>query len=164
MRAQFGPDAGHAGVPKAERQRLILEIIAGTAVETQEQLADSLRLEGVPVTQATVSRDIRELRLTKLPTGDGQYRYVIPQDRAVGDTVKRAKRMFRDFVTNTVDSGNLIVVKTLPGAAQGVAAAIDGLELSEVVGTIAGDDTILLVVKPVDAVEEVMARLKRLKA
>ena len=164
MKAESDPNTVAPVVPKADRQRLILEIIARTVVETQEQLADSLRMEGVPVTQATVSRDIRELRLTKGPAGDGEYRYVIPQDRSVGDTVKRAKRMFRDFVTDTVDSGNLIVVKTLPGAAQGVAAALDGLELSEVIGTIAGDDTILLVVKPVEAVDEVMARLKRLRA
>ena len=157
-------DIGVSSVPKSERQRLILDIISATIVETQEQLADALRREGVSVTQATVSRDIRELRLTKLPTGGGQYRYVVPQDRAIGDTAKRAKRMFRDFVVRVDDSGNLIVVKTLPGAAQGVAAAVDSLELSEVIGTIAGDDTILLIVKPADAIENVMLRLKKLKA
>ena len=151
-------------VTKAERQRVILEIINSTDVETQEQLADELKKAGIPVTQATVSRDIREMRLTKQPTGDGEYRYVVPQDRTLGDSSKRARRMFRDFVVDLDDSGNLIVVKTLAGAAQGVAATLDALELDEVIGTIAGDDTILLVVKPTDAVETVMNRLRKLKS
>lgn len=150
------------GVPKAERQRLILDIVSAKVVETQEQLADELKAAGVPVTQATVSRDIRELRLAKSPIGDGVYRYAIAQDRAIGDPARRVKRLFRDFVTHIDWSLNLVIVKTLPGAAQGVAFAVDGLEWEDVIGTIAGDDTIMLIAKPPEAAEAVVTRLRRM--
>jgi len=134
---------------KAERHRLILSIIAQQAIETQDELVAALQAEQFQVTQATVSRDIKELRLAKVAMPDGRYRYALPGNFAEGDEdpMRRLQRAFEDYVQSVDAAGNLIVVKTEPGSAPLVAAAIDGLQLGEIAGTIAGDDTILVVVR-----------------
>ncbi|MCR4425476.1 MAG: arginine repressor [Firmicutes bacterium] len=148
---------------KARRHQRILDIIRTKAIETQEDLARELIQDGISVTQATISRDIKELRLIKVPSGDGTYRYAIPLDRNVDDVNRRIERMFRDNVVSIEDSESLVVIKTVEGAAQAVGAVVDDLSWPEVVGTLAGDDTIFVVVKPRDAVAEVMARLNRFR-
>lgn len=130
---------------KAERQRAILRIIRERSVGTQEELAALLSAEGFEVTQATVSRDIRELRLVKVASEGGGYRYAEPPASPPPDALGRAQRAFREFVVDVAFSGNLIVVKTLPGSAQVVAAALDELALEGVIGTVGGDDAILVV-------------------
>lgn len=146
---------------KARRQAKILEVIRTSVIETQEELAEALGRHGIPVTQATVSRDIKELQLTKTPTPDGRYRYSLPEDVGGGAWDKR-RRIFQESVLSIDHSGNLIVIKSLPGTAQGVASALDHLGWQEMIGTVAGDDTVIIVIKPVDAVNEVIERIRSL--
>ncbi|MFS8572555.1 MAG: arginine repressor [Clostridia bacterium] len=134
-----------ARMSKEERQRAILRIIRERSVATQEELAGLLAEAGFDVAQATVSRDIRELRLVKVATEDGGYRYAEPPAGPAADALGRAQRTFREFVVDVAFSGNLLVVKTLPGSAQVVAAALDELRLEGVIGTVGGDDAILVV-------------------
>jgi len=146
---------------KARRQAKILELVRTRVIETQEELAAALAAEGIPVTQATISRDIKELQLNKVPTPDGRYRYALPEEPGAGAWDKR-RRIFREAVLTIDHSGNIVVVKSLPGTAQGVAAAIDHLNWPEMIGSVAGDDTVMVVVKPAEAAAEVAERLKGL--
>ncbi|HHT72739.1 MAG TPA: arginine repressor [Firmicutes bacterium] len=141
---------------KQKRQNKILEIVRGREVETQEELLSLLREEGFRVTQATVSRDIKELRLAKIPNGRGGYKYALPAGTITGDLNRRIKRVFEDYVRAVDFAGNIILVKTYPGGAHAVAAVLDELEWPEVVGSIAGDDVILLLVRSEE--EELLAR------
>lgn len=133
---------------KTKRQAMILQIIKEREIETQEELAEVLRQKDIDVTQATVSRDVKELRLVKIPTGEGRYRYGVPYEPVPGDVVRRARRSFQEYVMELEHSQNMIILKTLPGTANAVAAAIDDLEWSQILATVAGDDTILVIVKP----------------
>lgn len=125
----------------------MLEIIREQDVATQEELVEELRSRGFDVTQATVSRDIRELRLAKAATSAGTYRYEAPAGPLATDALGRVQRAFREYVTGVTFSGHLIIVKTEPGGAQAVAAALDAAELPEVAGTVAGDDAVLVITK-----------------
>jgi transcriptional regulator of arginine metabolism len=147
---------------KARRQRLILEIIRQQVIETQEELAEALRAAGFPVTQATVSRDIRELGLIKVPAEGGIFRYAAPGEAPPLKRDERLKRLLRTSVQLIDYSENLVVIKTLPGEAQGVASAIDQAAWPEIIGTVAGDDTILVIVKPKKKVSAVLQRLNEL--
>lgn len=140
---------------KYSRHSKILEIIELCEIETQEDLANSLKEAGFNVTQATVSRDIKELRLIKVLTKDGKYKYatIKQQDSMISD---RFLKLFRDSVTGIDFSGNIIVIKTLIGAANAAAAAIDAIDVKEIIGCIAGDDTIFLLVKNEDDIKKVM--------
>ncbi len=144
---------------KSKRHELIRAIIARQPVETQEELADALRAEQVQVTQATVSRDIKEMGLIKVPSVGGHYRYAEPQKRTALYTQGRLARLFRDNVLGMDFSENLLVLKTLPGSANIVAAGLDSSDWQEIIGTIAGDDNVLVIIKPKKAVPAVMARL-----
>lgn len=146
---------------KARRQAKILELIKTSVIETQEDLADALGRQGIPVTQATVSRDIKELQLNKVPVGDGRYRYALPDEIAPGTWDKR-RRIFQESVLGVDFSGNIIVIRSLPGTAQGVAAAIDHLGWADILGSVAGDDTVMVVVKPVEDTPLTAERIKGL--
>ena len=146
---------------KSKRQARIKDIIETQEVETQEELAEALRSRDIKVTQATVSRDIKEMMLFKVPTESGRYRYAAPQQENLTFTKNRLARLFKDNVTGVDSSENLIVVKTLPGSASFVAAGLDQSQWPEVIGTIAGDDNILVVVKPKAAVLRVVKRLSQ---
>jgi transcriptional regulator of arginine metabolism len=148
---------------KNERQAMIVSIIKEFQVGTQEDLGDILKDRGVLVTQATLSRDIKELGLIKVPTLEGSYRYSLPQDRTPGDLMRRAQRMLEDAVISIDFAENIIVIKTMSGTAQGVAAAFDELAWPEVVGTVAGDNTIMVVVRSKDMVEDLLNRLQQLR-
>lgn len=147
---------------KAGRQRLILELLERQAIATQEELAAALKSRGYPVTQATVSRDIKELGLVKVPAAGGGYRYAAPPEPPPGNVLERLRRLFRDSVASLDFSENIILVRTLPGTAHAVASCLDQWDCKEIIGTVAGDDTILVVVKPRDAVPAVLAELERL--
>jgi len=147
---------------KALRHAKIKEIIEKHIVETQEELAELLRTESIDVTQATVSRDIKELMLIKVPTGDGRYRYAFPSEQNVIISPSRMERIFQDSVTAIDFSQNIIVLKTMPGTAQAVAYTIDYVKWPEVLGTVAGDDTIFVVVKPPEAVQRVLTKFQAL--
>lgn len=147
---------------KSIRHTRIKDIIENKVIETQEELAEELRKKSIDVTQATVSRDIKELMLIKLPTGDGRYRYAFPSEKNVVFSQSRMVRMFQDSVTSIDYSENIIVIKTLPGAANAVASTLDYAKWPEIIGTVAGDDNILAVIKPIQAVEDIVQRLKNL--
>lgn len=126
---------------KQKRQMRIIELINHNAIETQEELALRLREEGFAVTQATVSRDIRELNLSKVPGADGRQKYaLLSGDGQLND---KYVRMLHDGLISMEPAGNLLVMKTVSGMAMAVAAAVDAMHFSEIVGSIAGDDTIM---------------------
>ena len=145
---------------KGLRHAKIKEIIDQQAVETQEELAEALRQHGIEVTQATVSRDIKELMLIKVPAGDGGYRYAFPSEQGLILSQSRMERTFRDSVTSIGASENIIVMRTLPGTAQAVAYTIDYVKWPEILGTVAGDDTIFVVVMAREQVETVIAKFR----
>ncbi|HHW92591.1 MAG TPA: arginine repressor [Firmicutes bacterium] len=147
---------------KNKRQRLILELISTREIETQEELAELLRQHGIEVTQATVSRDIKELGLVKVPTDNNRYRYGQAGERISGAIEQRQQRLFRESVIKIAASENIIVIKTLIGSAQGVGAVIDGLNWPEIIGTVAGDDTIIAVASSSQEVKGIVARLESL--
>jgi len=144
---------------KVLRHANIKEIIENNVIETQEDLAEALAKQSIRVTQATVSRDIKELMLIKVPAGEGRYRYAFPVENNTAFLQPRMERIFQDSVVGMDYSANIVVIKTLPGTAQAVAAAIDNTKWPDIIGTVAGDDNILVVVKPIDAVSRVMAKL-----
>lgn len=148
---------------KTRRQAMIVSVIKENVIKTQEELGEALKAKGVLVTQATLSRDIKELGLIKIPTLEGHYRYSLPQDRTPGDLMRRAQRIIEDAVISIDAAENIIVIKTMSGTAQGVAAAFDELEWPEVVGSVAGDNTIMVVVYSKEQVEEVLNRLHQLR-
>lgn len=145
---------------KTVRQKRIIDIIRAKSIETQEQLAIELGLAGFAVTQATVSRDVKELGLIKVPGEDNSSIYAVPDRTAIPAKERRLKRLFVDSVQKIDHSENMVVLKTLPGEAQGVASAIDNSGWPEIIGTVAGDDTIIMVVKPKSAVPDIINRLK----
>ncbi|MDR1067015.1 MAG: arginine repressor [Clostridiales bacterium] len=146
---------------KTRRHKKILDIISSQDVETQEELARVLRGNGFEVTQATVSRDIRELMLTKTQGPDGNLRYAAVQ---MGDLqiYERYVRVFREGALSMECAGNMLVVRTLQGAAGAVAAAADAMENPEMVGCIAGDDIIFCVSKTEERALALMERFRRL--
>lgn len=133
---------------KARRHAAILQIIHEHVVQTQEELLEHLRRQGIRATQATISRDLRELRLVKVPTGDGRYRYAVADEPDMSERLQRARRAVQEYVTHVEACGQLVVIRTLSGAANAVAAALDALAWPEVIASLAGDDSILLVVRP----------------
>ncbi len=140
---------------KNARQTAILSIIEQNDIETQEELAGKLRDMGIVVTQATVSRDIKELRLLKVLSGTGGYKYATA-DKAEHGLSERFVRMFKDSVLSVDYSGNIVVLKTLSGSANVAGEAIDSIRLPEILGTMAGDNTVFAVVRSdADAAETV---------
>ncbi len=147
---------------KSARQEKILEIIASKDVETQSQLIDELSARGVKSTQATLSRDIKELRLVKELTSDGKYRYVAASRDEYTDFDLRLKKIFRECVTTYATAQNLIVIKTLPGLAPAACAALDGMDIDGLVGTLAGDDTAFLAMRDVNAADAFEKEIEKL--
>lgn len=146
---------------KSRRHFALMDILANQHITTQEQLCEALKNQGYDVTQATVSRDIKELQLIKVPDENG-YRYAPPETQNPRNSRERLQRLFQDSVVIIDYSENLIVIKTVPGAAQAVASAIDSSHHQNILGTVAGDDTIFIAVKPKEAVEEVASKFKHL--
>ena len=146
---------------KYNRHAKILEIIDSNEIETQDELADKLRKMGMDVTQATISRDIKELRLVKVLTPEGRYRYsAIHSDS--GNMNDRLLVIVKEAFLSCDYANNILVVKTRPGMAQAVAAAIDALGWSDIVGTIAGDDTILIICRAEKIAEDLMDKFLRM--
>ncbi len=144
---------------KIKRQSKIVELIRDNDIETQDKLVEMLNDEGFNVTQATISRDLRELRLTKVASENGGQKYALLHSDDV-QVSERLARVFRDGVISMDYAQNIIVIKTLNGMAMAVAAALDSMGNSEVMGTIAGDDTIFCVVKTEQKAIKLMERLK----
>ncbi|MGI6028132.1 MAG: arginine repressor [Candidatus Heteroscillospira sp.] len=136
---------------KSSRQTKILEIIAHQDIETQHQLMEALREHGVKSTQATVSRDIKELRLIKELSPGGRYRYVAVGRDELVDYDQRLRKIFRESVTSYAVAQNIIVIKTLPGLAGAACSTLDGMNIHDLVGTLAGDDTAFLAMRDNEA-------------
>ena len=132
---------------KSKRQAKIMEIISNRNVETQEQLLAMLRDAGFHSTQATISRDIKELRIVKELTSFGTYRYSAATDEVSGSFFSKLNTIFRECITNFDYAQNMMVIHTLPGLASAAASAIDAMNMSVVLGTIAGDDTVFIVMR-----------------
>jgi len=144
---------------KIKRHNEILELIKSREIGTQEELLDLLKKKGYDVTQATISRDIRELNLTKVNNGNRQKYAVIVKDEEFSD---KYVRVLKEGFVSMLSSGNLIVLKTVVGMAMAVATAIDALEMPEIIGCIAGDDTIFIAVSENNSTMDVMNKLKKL--
>jgi transcriptional regulator of arginine metabolism len=143
---------------KRNRQEKLLELISRYEIETQDDLIERLRETGYDVTQATVSRDIRELKIAKMTTGKGSYRYVLPKQVEPGKSVKFSAALI-DSITKVDYAQNLVVIKTYPGLASAVAAGIDRMDLVDVIGCVAGDDTILVVSRDAECAQALSGQL-----
>lgn len=143
---------------KAKRHLKIREIIANKEIDTQEELVDLLKEAGFNVTQATVSRDIKELHLIKVPLDDGRYKYSLPADQKF-NPYQKLKRLLSDSFIGIDHSENLIVLKTLPGNANAIGALIDNLQWDEIMGSICGDDTCLIICKTKENAREISNKL-----
>ncbi len=147
---------------KNARHDKILELIHESAVETQEELSALLKENGFNVTQATVSRDIRELKLVKAVTADGRSRYIQSKDAGALKSSMQ-KNLLAASLLNVDFAGNITVVKTIAGMAQGVAAAIDGMHYEGIVGSVAGDDTIIIVMRTQEAADLLKEKIENLR-
>lgn len=146
---------------KYSRQSKILDLIEKYEIETQEELAEHLKRLKIDVTQATVSRDIRELRLVKVLSRTGKYKYA-PINQSTEGTTDRLIKIFKNSILSVNIAGHLLVIKTLPGAAQVCASAVDSLGIDEIAGSIAGDDTIFVAISDMDKVKEISQILQKL--
>lgn len=145
---------------KTKRQAKILEIISNTNVETQEQLLKALEEEGFTSTQATISRDIKELRIVKELTSLGTYRYSVSEKDAPPALTDRLNTIFRECVTSIDYAENIIVIHTLPGLASAAGSALDAMKINVVLGTLAGDDTVMIVMRDSNAAAAFCGEIK----
>ncbi len=146
---------------KNRRHKEILEIITQYDIGTQTELANLLRMRNFQITQATVSRDIKELGLVKSTDSNGNHKYVLPMDSSSGRELTRLERVIMDTVTEVDSTENLVLVKTLPGSANLLASLLDHSGWLEMMGTIAGDDTMLIIVKDKDNVPLICERIQK---
>ena len=142
---------------KGQRHIKIREIIANNEIETQDELVDELKSAGFNVTQATVSRDIKELHLVKVPLLDGRYKYSLPADQRFNPLQKLRRNLMEAFVSIEA-AGHLLVMKTLPGNAMSIAVLIDHLDWEEILGTVSGDDTCLIICRTPEKAESISER------
>ena len=146
---------------KVSRHAKIIELISQYDIETQEELAEYLNNAGFKVTQATVSRDIRDLKLTKVSVNSGKQKYVVHRQDEPAMNEKYI-RVLRDGYVSMDMAQNILVIKTVSGMAMAVAAAVDAMKWNEVVGCIAGDDTIMCAIRTVEETESVMEKISRI--
>jgi len=138
-----------------------LEIIDAEVIETQEEIAERLKAIGMDVTQATISRDIKELRLIKVMSQDGRYRYA-PLSKSENVVYNRLMTIFTESYVSSDYANNIVIVKTLPGMAQASASTIDSLNWTEIVGSIAGDDTVMIICRAEKIAEEIVNKFKKM--
>ena len=148
---------------KIDRQETILAIIAEESVETQEQLIERLSLRGIPATQATISRDIKQLHLVKEPYGGGKYRYAVSAQKTKLNFADRLQIILRESIVGVDHAQGIIVLRTLPGLASAAAAAFDGMDIPGKVGTLAGDDTVMIVMRGNDAAKELCDEISEMR-
>ena len=149
---------------KSKRQQEILNIITQNEVETQEQLLEHLRERGIVTTQATVSRDIKQLHLVKEQTGAGLYKYAVSQRKMAHGFSGRLRTIFRESVISFDLAQNIVVLKTMPGLAGAAGAAIDGMDIPGLVGSLAGDDTAILIMRTNESAAEVCEEMRQMLA
>lgn len=147
---------------KSKRQQEILDIISTQEIETQEQLLDCLRSRGILTTQTTISRDIKDLRLVKEQTPSGAHKYALSKPEAGSDVTERLLTIFRQGVTSFSAAQHIVVLKTMPGLAPAAGAAIDNMEVPGLVGCLAGNDTVMLVMRTADIAESFCGQIRKL--
>ena len=145
---------------KLDRQAMILEIIAQENIETQEQLLTRLQARGLRCTQVTISRDIKQLHLVKEPAGQGVYKYAVSGNRTTLNVAAKLRTIFRECIVSIDYAQNIVVVKTMPGLANGACSALDNMDMNDIVGSLAGDDTALLVMRNTEAAELLCQEIK----
>ena len=146
---------------KTERQKRILELVGEHEIETQEELTMRLRSEGYTVTQATVSRDLKELKLSKATTAHGTYRYSLNLSKSAVEPARLNDAMVNSIISIDYSLNN-VVIKTYPGLAQAVASTVDGMKIEDMLGCVAGDDTIIAVTRGEESSERISAQLQRM--
>lgn len=147
---------------KNDRQNQLLQIISEEIIETQEQLLERLQAKGIKSTQATISRDIKELRLIKIASSNGGYKYSIAESEQDSGFVPRVRNIFRECVIKVDVAQNLVVIKTITGMANAAAFALDTMKISEIVGTIAGDDNVLIILRDNESAENFFEQAKEM--
>ena len=147
---------------KNDRQNQLLQIISEECIETQEQLLAHLQARGIKCTQATISRDIKEMHLIKEPAGQGKYRYAVSAHRTKLNFADKLRTIFHESIVSIDVAQNLVVIKTMPGLASAAASALDGMEIASKVGTLAGDDTVLMIMRDAVSAEEFCAEIKEM--
>lgn len=147
---------------KSKRQMKIVELVSQNIMTSQEALCQALAAEGIKVTQATISRDIKELHLVRVPSGDGRYKYALMPGDPFLVYRDRFRKLFADCCLDMDKSGNIVLVKTLSGAASAVGEAIDGLKVGGILGTVAGDDAVLVVVADTASPSQVLQSLREI--
>ena len=147
---------------KNDRQNQLLQIISEECIETQEQLLARLQARGIKCTQATISRDIKEMHLIKEPAGQGKYRYAVSVHRTKLNFADKLRTIFHESIVSIDVAQNLVVIKTMPGLASAAASALDGMEITSKVGTLAGDDTVLMIMRDTVSAEEFCAEIKEM--
>jgi len=147
---------------KGLRQAEILHIIQENDIETQDQLLEELEARGLKSTQATISRDIKELHLIKELTAQGAYRYAVSERKTSLNIANRLHTIFKESVTTFEAAQNIVVIKTMPGLASAACSALDGMKLTDMVGSLAGDDTALLIMRSSEMAESLCEEIKRM--
>ncbi|MBQ7778745.1 MAG: arginine repressor [Oscillibacter sp.] len=147
---------------KNSRQNMILEIITQENIETQEQLLSRLQERGITSTQATISRDIKQMHLVKEPVGHGVYKYAVSGNRTKLNFAEKLRTIFRESITGVDYAQNIVVLKTMPGLASAACSALDNMNYSMLVGTLAGDDTAFLVMRDTESAAEFCEEIKEM--
>jgi transcriptional regulator of arginine metabolism len=147
---------------KNDRQGMILEIISEENIETQEQLLERLQARGISSTQATISRDIKQMHLIKEPMGQGVYKYAVSGNRAKLNFAEKLRTIFRESITSIDSAQNIVVVKTMPGLASAACAALDGMSFSFMLGSLAGDDTAMIVMRDTETAVSFCQEIKEM--
>ncbi len=145
---------------KNDRQTMILEIITQENIETQEQLLARLQERGIRSTQATISRDIKQMHLIKEPVGQGTYKYAVSGNRSKLNVAEKLQTIFRESILSVAYAQNIVVIKTMPGLASAACSALDHMELTYMVGSLAGDDTAFLLMKDTESAVEFCEEIK----
>lgn len=147
---------------KNNRQAMILEIISRENIETQEQLLSRLQERGVTSTQATISRDIKQMHLIKQPVGQGVYKYAVSDNRTKLNFAEKLRTIFRESITSIAFAQNIVVIKTMPGLASAACSALDNMDLPYMVGSLAGDDTAFLLMKDTESAESFCREIREM--
>ena len=148
---------------KNDRQEQILAIIAEESIETQEQLVNRLQEKGIPSTQATISRDIKQLHLVKEPYGGGRYRYAVSAQKTKLNFADRLQIILRESIVDVDYAQSIVVLKTLPGLANAAASAFDGMDMPSKVGTLAGDDTVMIIMRSNESAKELCREISTMR-
>ena len=147
---------------KNDRQSMILEIISQENIETQEQLLSRLQERGITSTQATISRDIKQMHLFKEPVGHGVYKYAVSGNRTKLNFAEKLRTIFRESITSIDSAQNIVVIKTMPGLASAACSALDNMDITYMVGSLAGDDTAFLLMRDTESATTFCEEIKEM--